>query len=478
MKDEKKSVKDKKKQELKENATKDFNWSTLYMNTDAVASSIASRLGIAKSDILNPQEQEGQATSPAVRLALAETSIIQETKDFLESEGINVDAFDHSKGDKRSDTVILVKNIPFGTSSEALEELFAKHGNVSRIVMPPSGTIAVVEMDLAGEAKVAFKALAYKRLGNAVLYLEKAPVGIMTGSHKTNHESRGSLPKSALLAASGAATQQQQAGDSGARQESAATLFVKNLAFSVTEERLATTFSKLNGYMFSRIQKRSVRKRDGSGEMKVSMGYGFVGFHSIDAARAAQQVMDKTMLEGHVLSVAFTRRGHTEEEEESAHADDHEKTAPTTKLIVKNLAFQATKKDVRALFSAYGKLKSVRVPRKGIAAGGTAAGVRGFGFVEFTNKKEAYNAYLSLRHSHLLGRHLVLEWDEEGSPSGQKDVHSNAAIDRLRLKASRNVSASNALDSGANRREKLHLNEEDIRQAAQQENESDNESDV
>ena len=38
---------------------------------------------------------------------------------------------------------------------------------------------------------------------------------------------------------------------------------------------------------------------------------------------------------------------------------------------------------------------------------------RGFAFIEFVSRVEAENAYAALRHTHLLGRHLVLEWAEE-----------------------------------------------------------------
>ena len=38
---------------------------------------------------------------------------------------------------------------------------------------------------------------------------------------------------------------------------------------------------------------------------------------------------------------------------------------------------------------------------------------RGFAFIEFTTASDARNAMESLKHTHLLGRHLVLEWAEE-----------------------------------------------------------------
>lgn len=57
--------------------------------------------------------------------------------------------------------------------------------------------------------------------------------------------------------------------------------------------------------------------------------------------------------------------------------------------------------------SAHGHLKSVRLPKK------FDSRTRGFAFLEFVSRHEAENAFNALRHTHLLGRHLVLEWAEE-----------------------------------------------------------------
>lgn len=69
--------------------------------------------------------------------------------------------------------------------------------------------------------------------------------------------------------------------------------------------------------------------------------------------------------------------------------------------------------------SAHAQLKSVRLPRK------FDRRTRGFAFLEFVSPHEAARAYASLRHTHLLGRHLVLEWAEDGA----------ADIEELRKKA-------------------------------------------
>ncbi|KAG5722024.1 Multiple RNA-binding domain-containing protein 1, partial [Termitomyces sp. T112] len=164
----KRTVKDEKQAKRKAMAGKEFNWSMLYMNADAVASSIADRLNIDKASILNPEDGD----NAAVKLALAETHIINETKAYLESQGVDLTSFSSRV---RSDTVILVKNIPYGTSTDQIRELFEPHGELKRVLVPPAGTMAVVEFDKADEAMKGFRAVAYRRLGNSVIYLEKGP---------------------------------------------------------------------------------------------------------------------------------------------------------------------------------------------------------------------------------------------------------------------------------------------------------------
>ena len=50
--------------------------------------------------------------------------------------------------------------------------MFGKHGSVGRVVLPPSHTVAVVEMFQPAEARTAFRALAYTKYRAEPLYLE------------------------------------------------------------------------------------------------------------------------------------------------------------------------------------------------------------------------------------------------------------------------------------------------------------------
>ncbi|KAG9859832.1 hypothetical protein KCU90_g10642, partial [Aureobasidium melanogenum] len=111
----------------------------------------------------------------------------------------------------------------------------------------------------------------------------------------------------------------------------------------------------------------------------------------------------------------------TDAAEERRKEDKAKKLAARgTKIIIKNLPFEATKKDVRALFAAYGQLRSVRVPKK------FDKGARGFAFADFTTPKEAENAMDALRDTHLLGRRLVLDFAAEDAEDAEAEIEAMA----------------------------------------------------
>ncbi|KAG6844322.1 hypothetical protein H0H87_007806 [Tephrocybe sp. NHM501043] len=409
----KRTVKDEKQAKRKAMAGKEFNWSMLYMNSDAVASSVADRLNIDKASILNPESGD----NAAVKLALAETHIIQETKAYLESQGVSLSSF---ASRARSDTAILVKNIPYGTSAEQIHELFEPHGELKRVLVPPAGTMAVVEFEKADEAQKGFRAVAYRRLGNSVIYLEKGPQDMFIEGAVPG-PSTYALPRDSVLR--GKRIAEQEIGDvepedaDGEQEEPSitggSTLYVKNLAFSTTQERLTKSFRHLPSFSFARVQTKPDPKRP---DARLSMGYGFIGFKDVEGARKAFSSLQGFVLDGHQLHVKFAGRGAEEESKGKAAVKGNSRT---TKMIVKNVPFEATKKDIQALFGSHGHLKSVRLPKK------FDSRTRGFAFLDFVSRAEAENAYATLRHTHLLGRHLVLEWAEEGEQD----------IDALRKKA-------------------------------------------
>ena len=315
-----------------------------FLQSDAVASSIADRMNIAKADILNPDDD---GSSAAVKLALAETHIIQETKSYLENEGINLSSFSSlfsggTTRQRRSTTCLLVKNIPYGTTSTQIRELFEPHGELSRVLVPPAGTIAVVDFVHPDEAAKGFKAVAYRRLGSSVIYLEKAPMGVFDASPRTMDD----RPRSSNKPIEAAPITIDDGPTDNQAITPGSTLYVKNLAFSTTSDRLVSTFQHWPDFSFARVQTKPDPKHDPTSanpSPRLSMGFGFIGFKTADAAKTAMTSIQGFVLDGHSLSVKFAGRG-------SDDAPKGKVSATTTKMLVKNVPFEATKKDIRELF--------------------------------------------------------------------------------------------------------------------------------
>ncbi|KAJ5920225.1 hypothetical protein N7516_011083 [Penicillium verrucosum] len=393
----------KKQREIKRKQTaagSSFSWNSLYMNADAVMSSVAGRLGVSKSELLDPTSSEA-----AVKQAHAETHVIQETKAYFASNGVNIDAF---KQRERGNTAILVKNFSYGVTSAELRSLFEPYGKIIRLLMPPSGTIAIVEFAQPDEAQKAFKGMAYRKMGDSILFLEKAPKNLFDGSAAPRAlapETRGKDQ--------GFSTADTFAADEPDDSVATTTLFVKNLNFSTTNEKFLEVFRPLDGFITGRIKTKPDPKRPGQ---TLSMGFGFADFKTKGQAQAALSAMNGYKLDQHELLIRASHKGKDAAEERRREDTAKKVAARRTKIIIKNLPFQATKKDIRSLFGAYGQLRSVRVPQK---FDHTA---RGFGFADFVSAREAENAMDALKNTHLLGRRLVLEFVNEEAVDPEEEL--------------------------------------------------------
>jgi multiple RNA-binding domain-containing protein 1 len=181
------------------------------------------------------------------------------------------------------------------------------------------------------------------------------------------------------------------------------------------------------------------------------MGFGFLEFASARQAQAALSAMDGYSLEGHKLQIRASHKG-ADAAEERKKADAAKKAAGRgTKVIIKNLPFEATKKDVRALFGAYGQLRSVRVPKKMNSA------ARGFAFADFTTVKEAQSAMEALRDTHLLGRRLVLDFASEDPEDAEAEIENM----QQKVGAQVNKVALQKLTSGGRKKFTTQTEEED-----------------
>jgi multiple RNA-binding domain-containing protein 1 len=377
------------------------SWNTLFMRPDTVVENIARKFGVSKSDLL-----DREADDLAVRIALGETQVVSETKKALANAGVDVgllEQFASGKTDdiKRSNHIILVKNLPYGSSESELATMFAKFGSLDKIILPPTKTMALVAFLEPAEARAAFRGLSYKRYKDAPLYLEWAPNNVINKAMKVDGNLKNTpivdedVVKRVLL-------EQHVEGiandDVDLDRVESRSLFVKNLNFKTSDENLRKHFCDhmKEGKLISVRVKKHVKNGK-----NVSMGFGFVEFDSVDNATNVCRDLQGTVLDGHALILQLC---HGKNKQVPKRADEDQSS---TKLIVRNVAFEATEKELRQLFSPFGQLKSLRLPMR-------FGNHRGFAFVEYMTKQEAQNALQSLSNTHLYGRHLVLERAKEG----------------------------------------------------------------
>lgn len=285
---------------------------------------MATRYGVAKSDLL--LDPDSSTTDPAIKAAMAETTILTETRVYLTDHGINLSSLTTSQK-IRSDKVIIAKNFPYGTTHDELVHLFGGTSIVKRILLPPAGTIAFIEFYDSGQCRAAFKRLAYRRFKDTPLYLEKAPEGIFANEPLTK--------LTAIEAKKGSndiLTNEQ--GDPGT------TLYVKNLDFATTQMALTNAFKNFPGF---RLAVLKTKPPNSKGE-KLSMGFGFVTFESKEMATSAMNA--GVILDGRKLEIKFARQGTTNE----ITSTSTKSTSTRKKLVVKNLGFSVSKRDLRELF--------------------------------------------------------------------------------------------------------------------------------
>ena len=366
-------------------------------------SSISDRFGVAKSELLDPTSSDA-----AVKQAHAETRIIQETKSYFVNHGVDLEAF---KQKERGDTAILVKNFSYGTKPEELKNLFEAHGQVKSLLMPPSGTIAIVEYYQSDHARSAFGSLAYRKFKDSILFLEKAPKNLCQGEQSVPSGRINEPAKSQNAKLS--ATELLDSKDDAIELVSTSTLFVRNLNFSTTTERLCEAFRPLEGFISAQVKTKPDPKRQGQ---FLSMGFGFLEFRSKSNAQAGLAAMDGHELDGHKLLIRASHKAIDAAEERRKEDQAKKMAGRKTKIIIKNLPFEASKKDVRSLFGPYGQLRSIRMPKK------FDSSTRGFAFADFVTAREAENAIDALRDTHLLGRRMVLEFAAEDAVDPEQEI--------------------------------------------------------
>lgn len=428
------SFQQKKEEERRLMAGKKEGWNSAFIRSDAVVDSLADKYGLDRSDILDTAEAGGEM---AVRLAIGEAHVIQENRDYFASHGVDIAALESSNGVRaaaRSTTTILIKNLPFDMIPDELESMFTSFGSVASFLVPKSKTVALVDFVEPSVARQAFKGLAYRRYKHTPLYLEWAPTGIIDRSKAAKKTDKSAAKKVAKNAAAPLVQEEDDGSDF-------ATLYIKNLAFATDEPALRAHILLLHDRAGKAntggcgLRAVSIPTKKHTTGDSLSKGFGFAEFVSPSHAQNALSILQGSVLDGHSLELkASEKRLSAGSSKASRGKSSSSSSGTNTKLIVRNVAFQATQAELHALFSTFGSVKRVRIPKK---MGGVH---RGFAFIDFSTPQEAQAAMVSLGSSHLYGRHLVLEWAKEEDEDDE--------VNRLRKRALVDSSAISSQKKG------------------------------
>lgn len=388
------SFKANKTQNLKKNDSLPDHWNSLFIRPDTVAETLAGNMSVSKATFLDPDSND-----LASRLAISETNLIQDTKMFLQENGVQLSAFSDPTTLIRSNTVILAKNFPYSVELSELRSAFGVFGELGRVILAPSKSIAIIEFLHANEAKVAFRKLAYSKFQNVPIFLEWAPEGVLIEVQ----------PKNGDNGINNKDHQKQDPEDADSPTDyQHHTLYVKNLNFKTTEVSLRQHFEKICPVKSVKIALRKDPKRG-----FLSSGFAFVEFHSHENLNLVLDKLHNTIFEGHELQLSRSQgttknpEHNTKQKNRPGMPDWLDSTC--TKLLIRNIPFEASVREIKDLFKAFSQVKGIRLPKK------FDRQHRGFGFIEFVSHQEALNAYSLLSSTHLYGRHLVMEWVKPGT---------------------------------------------------------------
>lgn len=462
---EKSDFKSLKKQRMQGAFDNETNWNYLFMNQNAVVEAVARKLNIPKSELMSKEN-----ANLAVQQAAMETSIINETKEWLKQNGFNLDTLKGKRSEcLRSPNTIFIKNISTNISAEKLENYFSRYGQLVRFLISPSNTLAIAEFVDAKHAKNCIKKLAYFEIDGLPLYLEYAPEGVIEKANIESQNVKNELnndlsnkneskkveknkkqgketldlnEETPNNNANNVSNNEDNNNESSLKNQidlvgnEGKILFITNLNFNTKENALKKFFTE-RGFEPKKV-KIVTHVKEGK-DKPVSSGFGFLEFESEEAPQKILRTFQGALLHGHSLKLSLAKSSEKKKDEgllgqkrkAETELNDFEyegEDVEATKLLVKNLAFEADKDELKKLFSPFGEIKSLRIPKK------LDGSHRGFAFIEFISHEESKKAFKALLNTHFYGRKLVIEWANK-----EKNIEDMRAETERKLKATQVV---------------------------------------
>lgn len=209
--------------------------------------------------------------------------------------------------------------------------------------------------------------------------------------------------------------EEEEEPDQGAETGFARSVQLSGLPGSVTTEEVqAWVQERMPGKCdIAYVTKDKDGAKDGKGSKSSVVDF-VVAFRKAGTARRALEELQGQALSGHSVSASLRT------------LQLSRKTEKAGRLIVRNLNFSATEKQLRKAFGKVGKLVDVTLPAKP----GAAAGVnRGFGFVQYADLATAERAMAELNGVKVCGRGVAVDWAVDARAYSSLQHDESAAAD-------------------------------------------------
>ncbi|GMF32286.1 unnamed protein product [Phytophthora fragariaefolia] len=192
-------------------------------------------------------------------------------------------------------------------------------------------------------------------------------------------------------------------------------VLIFGLGADVTQKHVLKKVKKVGD-----VEKVELKEEDRTGK-----SYALVQFNTTKDAALAVAKLDHHIFKGSTLQVKSAAKAVVADDKGVAGKPGQQKHAAEAeglRLIVRNLAFQTTDKDLEKLFEAHGPLFEVRVVRMPVEEDKTKSEdgeakdepvlgrSRGFGFVQYRDVADARTAVENLNGTKLKGREMIVDF--------------------------------------------------------------------
>lgn len=176
--------------------------------------------------------------------------------------------------------------------------------------------------------------------------------------------------------------------DPALRKTGQGNVFIKNLDTAIDNKALHDTFAAFGNILSCKVAQD---------EFSNSRGYGFVHYETAEAANNAIKHVNGMLLNEKKVFVGH----HIPKKDRQSKFD--EMKANFTNVYIKNVDAECTDQEFRDLFEAFGPITSASLTRDP-----ETGSSRGFGFVNFHEHKDAYDAVEKLHESDFKGQTLYV----------------------------------------------------------------------